>query len=158
MEDIEELKRQAREYYKKLKVIDTEKTKKEEHEQIENRKKYLREYYKERRKNDPIFKLNINLSSAISQSLKGEKKGQHWEGLVGYTLIDLKKHLEAQFKDGMTWGNYGKNGWHIDHRIPISLFNITSAKSKGFMTCWALGNLQPMWANENISKSNKILY
>lgn len=97
-----------------------------------------------------------NISGAIYRSLKGNKNGCHWESIVGYDCQELKTHLESQFKDGMTWENYGK--WHLDHIAPISIFNITSTKCKGFKKCWELSNLQPLWAKENISKSNKIFY
>ena len=113
-------------------------------------------YQKKRRKNNPSLRLNANVGIAISMALKGDKNGRHWETLVSYTLNDLKEHLELQFKDGMNWENYGKNGWHIDHKIPISLFNIQGIKSKGFKACWALENLQPMWASKNKMKNNKI--
>ena len=63
-----------------------------------------------------------------------------------------------QFKPGMTWDNYGKNGWVLDHRIPVSLFNINGIKSKGFKKCWALENLQPLWEKENISKGDKLFF
>jgi len=120
----------------------------------ENNPEYNREYQKERLKNDPIFRLNHNMRVVIRKSLKGNKNGNHWELIVGYTLKDLKNHLESQFQDGMTWNNYGK--WHIDHRIPISLFNIKNVKSKGFKKAWTLDNLQPLWAKENLSKYNKL--
>jgi len=110
-------------------------------------------YMKERR-NDPIIRLNENISANIRHSLKRNKNGWHWEGLVGYTLEDLKKHLESQFKDGMNWENYGE--WHIDHKIPISYFNIISSKSKGFKKCWNLENLQPLWSFVNLKKNNKL--
>ena len=64
-------------------------------------------------------------------------------------------HIESQFKDGMTWDNYGKNGWHIDHIIPKSLFQFKSSEDDEFKQCWALCNLQPMWAFDNLSKGNK---
>ncbi len=82
------------------------------------------------------------------------KNGQHWEDLVGYPLADLMKHLEKQFANGMTWENYGK--WHIDHIIPISAFNFTLPKHLDFRKCWALKNLQPMWAKDNKEKQNKL--
>jgi len=109
-----------------------------------------------RRQNDPVFKLNQGISINIRHSLKGKKNGRHWETLVNFTQEDLRQHLEAQFKGGMTWDNYGK--WHIDHIIPKSIFNITSAECKGFKQCWALENLQPLWARDNILKSNKLFY
>jgi len=66
-----------------------------------------------------------------------------------------KNHLEKQFKDGMTWDNYGD--WHIDHIRPISSFNFKSYEDKEFKECWDLNNLQPLWAEENIRKHNRIL-
>jgi len=102
-------------------------------------------------------KLNNSLSSAIAHSLKNGKANQHWEDIVGYTLLDLMKHLEKQFKTWMTWGNYGKDGWTIDHKIPISAFNYTKADDLDFRRCWALSNLQPMGAIENKIKSNKLI-
>lgn len=134
---------------------------------LNERKKKYREGHREqikiinkrcyqKNKNNPIKKLNHNMSNSIGRSLKGNKNGYHWETLVNYSQEDLRKHVELQFKDGMTWDNYGK--WHLDHKIPISIFNITGIKSKGFKKCWELNNLQPMWEKENISKHDKILY
>lgn len=91
---------------------------------------------------------------SIYDSLKGNKHGHHWEDLVGYTFQKLKKHLEKQFKTGMTWQNYGQ--WHVDHKIPISVFNFKKATDIDFRRCWALKNLQPMWAIENLKKHVKI--
>jgi len=121
--------------------------------QIHKKELNIREQEK---RNNPIFRLNHSITNSINKSLKRQKNGYHWENLVDYNREDLIQHLEAQFKDGMTWENYGRNGWHIDHRIPISLFNITGVKSKGFKKCWALENLQPLWEKENIKKHNKL--
>ena len=54
----------------------------------------------------------------------------------------------------MTWDNYGK--WHIDHIVPISVFNYTKTEHEDFKRCWALGNLRPLWAFDNISKGAKL--
>jgi hypothetical protein len=75
--------------------------------------------------------------------------------LVGYDVIELKRHLEEQFVDGMSWENYGE--WHIDHIKPLSSFNITDINSDEFKKCWSLSNLQPLWAKDNLKKYNKIL-
>jgi len=58
----------------------------------------------------------------------------------------------------MTWDNYGRNGWHIDHIIPISFFEFKSVNDTEFKYCWNLNNLQPLWESENISKGNKLIY
>ena len=114
------------------------------------------------RKETPMFKLNQNISRAIRNTLNGNKKGgYHWEDLVGYTLKDLMKHLEKQFKEGMTWENHGKikkesQTWNIDHIVPISAFNFSDYNQIDFKRCWALKNLRPMWAKQNIIKQNKL--
>jgi hypothetical protein len=55
----------------------------------------------------------------------------------------------------MNWENYGD--WHVDHKLPITYFNISEPGDEEFMKCWSLDNLQPMWGEENIKKSNKVL-
>lgn len=114
-------------------------------------------FYKNQQEQMPLemVKLNRYISRGIRHSLNGNKQGQHWEDLVDYNLEDLKKHLEKHFKAGMTWENYGS--WHIDHKIPISAFVFDSSNDRGFKKCWALSNLQPLWAKENLKKANKIL-
>jgi hypothetical protein len=107
-----------------------------------------------RRSKDPVYKLSHAISKGIYKSMRRNKNGNHWEDLVGYTLDDLIKHLESQFKDGMSWDNYG-SGWHIDHKTPKSWFHFTSYEDKEFKQCWALDNLQPLWAEENIRKQNR---
>lgn len=101
-------------------------------------------------------KLKGSISSGINQCLRGNKKGHHWEELVGFTGEELKKHIETQFSAGMSWDNYGIRGWHIDHIIPISFFQFTSPKDTEFRMCWRLENLQPLWAKDNLCKSNKL--
>jgi len=126
-------------------------------EENKDKAKSTRLIYENRKnKENPYFKLNKNIKNAIWRSLRGRKNGRHWETLVGYTREELCKHLEVQFKDGMTWNNYGRNGWHVDHIIPVSLFNVKGIKSKGFKACWILENLRPMWEKDNISKHNKL--
>lgn len=109
------------------------------------RKKMLKTYYNHR--------VEMNFSRQMRQCLGGNKNGRHWESLVGYTLEDLKRHLENQFKDGMSWENYGK--WHIDHIKPKSSFKFQSTENEEFKRCWSLDNLQPLWAKDNLIKSNK---
>ena len=118
-----------------------------------NNKDYLKERRENKRKKDPKLRLVQSISASIYQSIMGNKNGNHWEDLVGYSLRDLVLHLEKQFKERMSWLNYGK--WHIDHIRPISSFTFNSYEDKEFKQCWALENLQPLWALENIKKGNK---
>ncbi len=109
-----------------------------------------------KRKANPKLRLNDTISSGIRSSiLRGSKAGCHWEDLVCYTIDQLKKHLEKRFLPGMSWENYGTY-WHIDHKIPISVFNFEHPEDIDFRICWSLKNLQPLTAKENIIKSNKL--
>jgi len=111
-------------------------------------------YMKNRKLKDPKFKLKQAVNSSIYKSIKGNRAGRKWECLVGYTVNDLMKHLEKQFKEGMTWENYGE--WQIDHIIPIAVFNFNKVQDIDFKKCWGLKNLQPLWAMENDSKDAKL--
>lgn len=118
-------------------------------------RKVKRNYEKTRKANDPIYKLINNFRTAIYQVLKENQvqKNGHYFEILKYSPENLIEHLENKFKDGMTWDNYGK--WHVDHIKPISSFNIQEIGDDSFMSCWSLENLQPLWGEENIRKSNK---
>jgi 5-methylcytosine-specific restriction endonuclease McrA len=127
--------------------------------QMENRDKYLesRRRCAKKIRSTSKGRLNDIISGGMNSSLKiGSKGGRHWETLVDFTVEDLKKHLEKKFKPGMTWENCGRGGWHIDHIIPISAFNFELPEDIDFKRCWALKNLQPLWAAENLKKHNKL--
>jgi hypothetical protein len=84
------------------------------------------------------------------------KKGLrlHIEDLVGCSRNELKDHLERRFKPGMTWENYGVNGWQIDHVKPCIGFDLLDPHQQRL--CFHFSNLRPMWAKENISKSDRV--
>ena len=140
-------KEDSREYYKEY-------TKTDKHKKKRNKR------LKKKRDANPKFRLDGIMATAISTALNGKKAGRRWEKLVGYTIEDLMQHLESNFEPWMNWDNYGvyeegKLKWHIDHIKPKSLFNYTYPEDKEFKECWALKNLQPLEAIENIKKSNK---
>lgn len=71
--------------------------------------------------------------------------------ILGEEWSVVKSHFESLFKEGMSWENYGE--WQIDHIIPISSANTKEEIEK---LCH-YKNLQPLWKEENIFKSDKIL-
>jgi len=121
--------------------------------QSEKCKETKRLYKKNRRNNDPIFRMRGNISNAIYRALikgKSNKAGQSILQYLDYTIDILKIHLENKFDDKMSWDNYGSY-WHIDHIIPHSTFNYISMKDQSFKECWALSNLRPLDAKQNMS-------
>lgn len=96
--------------------------------------------------------IKANLVARLKSRLMFKNKNSTF-AYLGYTPEQLMKHLECLFKQDMTWENYGE--WEIDHVIPDSWFTYESTEDEGFKKSWALSNLQPMWASENRSKSNK---
>jgi hypothetical protein len=119
----------------------------------ENYKPRKKERRKERRDGEPIFNLINRVRSRIRKyfiSNNITKKNKTFD-IVGCLPQQLKKHLENQFVDGMSWEN--RNEWHIDHIIPLS-----SAKTEEelYKLCHYT-NLQPLWVEDNLKKSNKII-
>jgi len=104
-----------------------------------------------RRMADPLKKLIHNQRTRIAQALRGASKWGDTLSLVGCTAKELKHHLEAQFTPGMTWENYGS--WHVDHIKPCASFNLSLDSDQA--KCFHYSNLQPLWAEDNLRKSDK---
>ncbi len=111
-----------------------------------------------KRRETVIGGLNVRMGNYIRYCLKFTKGGKKWETLVGYTCGELKIHIENQFTEGMTWEKYLSGEIQLDHKIPLAAFTFESADDVEFKNAWSIKNLQPMWAADNIRKSNKILY
>ena len=169
-ENKEKSKEISREYYKKNRLKSLMASKKWRTENPKKQKEYqgrykerVRIWVKNKRINDVQYKLRGNVSRVINFRLKkcsSSKKGKSTFTFLLYTVEELKQHLEKQFEPWMNWDNWG-NGegkWNIDHKIPDSSFNYKNVDDEGFQKCWALENLQPMDAIENMKKGNKIIY
>lgn len=107
-------------------------------------------------KMDPRFRLNNNTKRAIRGSLKGNKKCNYWESLVGYDVVKLKNHLKNTIPRGYVWQDYLKGKLQMDHIIPISAFNFDKPEHIDFKRCWALDNLRLLPAKENLNKHDKL--
>lgn len=118
----------------------------------ENKKKYIKNYNVSRRKKDIEFRLLCVLRSRLNKFIKNKNKSTLQ--LTGCTINKLKKHLEKKFKKNMSWKNYGVKGWHIDHIVPCSSFDLTDLEQQ--KKCFHYTNLQPLWWYENLSKGFKI--
>jgi len=114
---------------------------------------YAKQYQNDRLKNDADFRLSRNIRARIRNAIHNNSKSKSSFELLGCTMDDFKKHIESQFKDGMTWDNWGRFGWHIDHIKPCALFNLRDPEQQ--KQCFHYTNLQPLWALENQSKGKK---
>lgn len=113
-------------------------------------------WFKYKNKVDPSFKIINNLRRRIWKSLKGILKTDKTINLIGCTIEELKKHLEKQFQPGMTWVNYGKDGWEVDHIKPCASFDLSDPQQQKI--CFHYTNLQPLWGKDNWSKKDKIIW
>ena len=173
----------VKEYYKNNKEVLLERVKKHYHEnketilpkirersskyyydnretRLEYRKEYNKnnrekrnEYLSNKKKIDPIYRLSCIVRNRIYSFLKNKNitKQNKTFNIVGCSPELLKEYLEKQFVDGMCWDN--RNEWHIDHIIPLSSAN---TEEEIYKLCHYT-NLQPLWAEDNLKKSNKIL-
>ena len=160
----EDNKDKVRESRKKYYEENKEKTLLRNKKYKQENKEKINEHQKERYHTDPYYKLRHNVKVLIYTALKGGKGGESFLPYVDWTTPELKEHLESQFEDWMTWDNHGvlhptEKRWQIDHIKPqsVMLEGVTSMDDPKFRECWALENLQPLEARENISKGNKIL-
>lgn len=110
---------------------------------------------KKRKAEDHGFKVACNLRHRLKEIMGKVKKGgtEHRNNLTGCTTRQLAKHLESQFKRGMTWDNYGSH-WHVDHILPCASFDHTCPRQRA--QCWHWTNLRPLEAKKNMAKSATI--
>lgn len=84
----------------------------------------------------------------------GAKKQRRSCEYLGASFDDVKAYLESRFLPGMSWDNYGPNGWHIDHIKPIASFDLLDPEQVKQAAHYT--NLQPLWALDNLCKGAKI--
>lgn len=117
--------------------------------------KRMGEYHKNRYAKDLQYRLRVILRSRLNDSLKKKTKVGSFVRDLGCTIPELISYLEEKFQNGMAWENHSISGWHIDHKIPLDFYDLTNRQQ--FLQACHYTNLQPMWAEENIRKHNKIL-
>lgn len=116
------------------------------------KREWFRQWAHEYRKNSEQQLLN-SLRSRLSHATKGTVKRGSTMSLTGCTVAELRQHLESQFVDDMSWDNYGRNGWHVDHIRPCASFDLSDPEQQ--RQCFHYTNLQPLWATDNIRKKDK---
>lgn len=123
-------------------------------------------YESNRYQKDIFFRLKRNISKRVNSGLKNQFSSKNNKSILKYliyTMEELKVHLENQFEPWMNWDNHGKYSikdwddndvstwvWQIDHIIPHSDLPYNSMTDDNFKRCWALSNLRPLSAKQNL--------
>lgn len=162
----DKINKRAREHY--AKNIDLMRQKSKEYYQLnkdrllirnrlrsktEKTKKRVCKRLRQRKEQDPAYKALCNLRRRIAAIIRGNPKADTSKRLLGCTKEKFIEHIESQFIDGMTWKNYGYYGWHIDHIIPCSSFDMSDTEQQ--KQCFHYTNLQPLWMQDNLLKGDK---
>lgn len=157
MASTEKEKEQSRLYYQSHKASHKAKAVAWQKKNPDAFKRIRLKYKNKRYEKDLAFRVASNQRTRINALLRLNKvkKTKRSLGLVGCSSQELKKHIESLWEPGMNWDNHGLFGWHIDHKIPCSSFDLTKEAEQ--IKCFHYTNLQPMWAADNIKKSNKFL-
>ena len=124
---------------------------------IETARRYERKKYSE----DINYKIAFNLRRRLNAALSGKDKGISAVRDLGISIKELKIYFAERFYshsltgEKMTWNNYGLYGWHIDHIVPCTAFDLTNVEQQ--KKCFHYTNLQPLWKFDNLSKGAKII-
>ena len=132
--------------YPQIKIKNNKKRVKKTRKQINS------EQYNRIKSNPSLYLIKIYRSRTYLALKKGFYKSNKTINFLGCSPTFLKTYIESQFKDGMSWGNYGQ--WHIDHIKPCASFDLSKPEEQ--RKCFHYTNLQPLWAKDNLSKGDKV--
>lgn len=135
----EEKKRRALAYVKKW--------------QVNNPDKWLAQKRKARKRRSKTFAAKQRNSIRRALKLRHASKMAKSSALWGCNSHFLKSWIESQFTKGMSWSN--RSSWHVDHIVPCAAFRLDTIE--GQRACFHYTNLRPLWAADNISKSDTII-
>jgi hypothetical protein len=119
---------------------------------LSEKREKKRIYEKTLKQKDLKSRVIANIRTRIWHVIKNKTIGSI--ELTGCPIEQLILYIESKFQSGMNWDNYGKYGWHIDHIIPLSSFNLSNPDE--LRTACHYTNLQPLWASDNLCKGSKI--
>ncbi len=102
---------------------------------------------------NPSVRLGHYLGNRMRKTMRGAK-GEKMLSILGCSIADFWLYLESKFESGMTRENYG-SVWHVDHIMPCAIFDLTKPEHQ--KRCFHFSNLQPLFAEDNRAKSDKIV-
>lgn len=152
----EKLSAAGKEYYQrnKEKVLERHRCYRESN--LETTRQRNRKYQQQKWREDFSYWLKKTVGRRMRDALAAQSVKKHGRtiSLVGCSAGELARHIEAKFLPGMSWGNYGYRGWHIDHIIPLAKFDLADPVQQA--AAFHYTNLQPLWAKDNLRKSDKV--
>ncbi len=152
----EKLSAAGKAYYAKNRNKVSEKHRQYRQENIEKTRCKNREYQRRKWRDDFEYWLKKTVGRRMRDALAchSAQKAGRTIALVGCPASTLALHLESKFLPGMSWENYGYDGWHIDHIIPLAKFDLKDPEQQA--AAFHYTNLQPLWAKDNLTKSHKV--
>lgn len=123
---------------------------------LERYNTWCRNNIKRRKATDPEFRIRFLMRNRIWMALqRGVAKAGNTVELLGCTIPEFKRYIESLWLPGMSWENYGRHGWHLDHIKPCASFDLTDPAQQ--RACFHYSNVQPLWAKDNLSKGDRQL-
>lgn len=104
------------------------------------------------RKSNLTISLRDSLRRRFNNALKNNQKSGSAVFDLGCSIDEFRVYMESKFQSGMTWGNWSKTGWHIDHIRPLASFNLSDREE--LLKACHYSNLQPLWAKDNLVKAD----
>jgi len=114
---------------------------------------------------EPSRIIRKSVSCAIEQyfSNKNLSKGSSCFEKLPFTVKELRDHFESLFEPWMNWNNHGSYSkatwddndkstwlWQTDHFTCHSMYEYSTMNDEHFKACWALSNLRPYSAKQNV--------
>ena len=115
-------------------------------------RKSQRDYKRRRYKEDPEYRLQMQLRSRLSKAIGRASDVTAAISQCGCTLPELLDRIEAQFPPGMSWED--RSAWHVDHIFPLNAIDKHDRRQVIAACNWR--NLRPVWAVENWRKNDKV--
>lgn len=132
-------------------------------EWVRNNRDRSRAWHRQRRKerlaSDPAYRARIAIRRRFYMAIRNQvydgwviRSGEAVR-LLGCTMPEFVRHIESLWTDGMSWSNWTRDGWHIDHIIPLSAFDLSDEEQ--IKAACHYTNLRPLWAADNLSKGSR---
>lgn len=117
---------------------------------------YDNEYKSRKLQQDINYKLKMALRNRVNRAVIRNSKAGSAVRDLGCTIPKFREHIEAQFRDGMTWGNWGvgPGKWHLDHIKPLAELDLR--KREDFLIAARWTNYRPLWSEENSGRRTNI--